>query len=326
MKNLVNAFGSQLAEALVIATKTNLPADWKPSNILVTGLGGSGIGGTILSDLVSSTLPVPLIINKEYHIPGFAGPGTLVIVSSYSGNTEETLSAMKAAMQCGSKIICISSGGEVARLAVENNFPLFLIPGGMPPRACLGYSLIQLLAVFEGLGWYPGNLKEEVNGFLNELPGCKEELEFKANQIAAGLFGKTAVLYAMSGYEGVAIRFRQQINENGKELCWHHVIPEMNHNELVGWTRERKDLKVIFIYGGDDFERNLTRAEINKTVISKFTEGFMDIEGKGKTKLTRTLYLIHLFDLVSVHLAALKNIDPVEVKVIDFLKGRLAQS
>jgi glucose/mannose-6-phosphate isomerase len=140
------------------------------------------------------------------------------------------------------------------------------------------------------------------------------------------LHKKIPVIYCLGATEGVAIRFRQQINENSKMLCWHHVIPEMNHNELVGWTEKNEDLAVCVLRTSFDYERNLKRLDINKTVISRFTSTVFEIMGQGSTPLVQALYLIHLTDWISCYIADLKNIDPVEVKIIDYLKSELGAS
>ena len=134
------------------------------------------------------------------------------------------------------------------------------------------------------------------------------------------------IVYAAADFEGVAVRFRQQINENGKMLCWHHVIPEMNHNELVGWRKKDPNQAVVLLRNTTDYKRTQMRMEINKEVFKKYTKTIIEIHSKGKSYLERAFYLIHLTDFVSVDLAELNKLDPTEVKVIDYLKGALAKS
>lgn len=325
MKNLVENFPKQLTEALQIAQGSKLSPGKNIQNVLITGLGGSGIGGTIAAELANKQSSVPVLVSKDYFIPSFVNENTLVIVSSYSGNTEETLSAMQLAVEKKAQIVCITSGGKVKELAEKHKFDLIVIPGGNPPRSCLGYSLVQVLCVLESKHILSFNYKNQIEEAISLLNNEKEEIKKQAQGFAEKLFKKIPVIYCLGGTEGVAIRFRQQINENSKMLCWHHVIPEMNHNELVGWAEKNENMAVCILRTDFDYERNLRRLEINKEVIAKYTSTLFEIHGKGSTPLVQALYLIHLTDWVSCYIADLKNIDPVEVKIIDFLKSELSK-
>src|ERR1044071_114002 len=148
MKKLIENFPNQLREAIEIANAAKLSPKNNIQNIIVTGLGGYGIGGTILTELVSDYCKVPVLINKDYFLPAFTGPNTLVIVSSYSGNTEETLNAMQQALDKKAQIVCVTAGGTVEEIAKQNHLDVIKIPGGNPPRSCIGYSLVQLVKIF----------------------------------------------------------------------------------------------------------------------------------------------------------------------------------
>jgi glucose/mannose-6-phosphate isomerase len=325
MKNLVQNFPKQLSEALQISGAAKISAGKNIQNVLITGLGGSGIGGTIAAELAHKQSAVPVVVSKDYFIPSFVNENTLVIVSSYSGNTEETLNAMQLAIEKGAQIVCITSGGKIKELAEKHAFDLIIIPGGNPPRSCLGYSLVQLLHVLEVKGVLSFNYRKQIEEVIGLLNAGQADIQKQAHDFAERLFKKIPVIYTLGATEGVAVRFRQQINENSKMLCWHHVIPEMNHNELVGWAEKNENMAVCVLRTDFDYERNLRRLDINKTVIAKYTSTIFEIHGKGSTPLVQALYLIHLTDWVSCYIADLKNIDPVEVKIIDFLKGELAK-
>ncbi|MGZ3863940.1 MAG: bifunctional phosphoglucose/phosphomannose isomerase [Bacteroidia bacterium] len=325
MKKLVENFPRQLAEALQIAQSSEISAEKNIQNVLITGLGGSGIGGTIAAELANKQSKVPVMVSKDYFIPSFVNENTLVVVSSYSGNTEETLNAMQIAIDKKAQIVCITSGGKVKELAEKHKFDLIVIPGGNPPRSCLGYSLVQVLHVLEAKGIFSFNYKAQVEEAIALLNKEQADIQKRAHEYAEKLFKKIPVIYSLGNTEGVAIRFRQQINENSKMLCWHHVIPEMNHNELVGWAEKNENIAVCVLRTDFDYERNLRRLDINKQVISKYTSTLFEIHGKGSTSLVQALYLIHLTDWISCYIADMKNIDPVEVKIIDFLKGELAK-
>jgi glucose/mannose-6-phosphate isomerase len=230
MKTLVEGFTKQLQEALDIANAAVLTKKNNIQNIVVTGLGGSGIGGTLLSELVQTECPVPITINKDYFLPEFVNANSLVIISSYSGNTEETLSAMKQAIDKNAQIVCVTSGGEVRAIAEKYKFDTIIIPGGHPPRSCIGYSLVQLFKIVQFNGFVKTDLLHQVKATITLLDDEKEAIKVESAIIAKKLLNKIPVIYSLGSCEGAAVRFRQQINENSKMLCWHHTLPEMNHN------------------------------------------------------------------------------------------------
>ncbi len=325
MKNLVEGFTKQLQEALDIAHKAVLTKKNNIQNIVVTGLGGSGIGGTILSELVQSECPVPIIVNKDYFLPDFVNSNSLVIISSYSGNTEETLSAMKQAIDKNAQIVCITSGGEVQTIAEKYKYDTIIIPGGHPPRSCIGYSLVQLLKVIQFNGFVKTDLLNQVQSTISFLDAEREAIKVEASIIAKKLLHKIPVIYSLGSCEGAAVRFRQQINENSKMLCWHHTLPEMNHNELVGWTEKNDSLAVVTFRTSFDYSRTIKRYEICKELFAKYSNSVTDIMAKGNSKVEQFFYLINIGDWISCYIADLKNIDAIEVNVITNLKNELAK-
>jgi glucose/mannose-6-phosphate isomerase len=327
MEDLISNFTQQLKEALEIGEKAKLRKNGKQiSNIIITGLGGSGIGGTIVTEITANEIKVPIVVNKDYFLPEFANENTLVIACSYSGNTEETLQAFEEAQKKNCSIVCISSGGKMIELAEKLNLDYIKIPGGMPPRACLGYSLTQLFFVLHHFGFISNSFKNEIQRSIHLLDNEEEDIRTQAKSIAGALLNSLPIIYAVAGYEGVAVRFRQQLNENSKILCWHHVLPEMNHNELVGWTQENDELAVVILRNEDDYERSVKRIEISKEVFQKYTPNIIEIFSKGNSRIERSLYMIHLCDWISAEIANLRGIDAVEVRVIDYLKGSLAKA
>ena len=312
MKALVQNFTKQLKEAKIIADKAIISPSKNIQNIVITGLGGSGIGGTIISELVSDSCTLPIIINKDYFLPAFVNENTLLIVSSYSGNTEETLSAMQQAISKKAQIVCITSGGKVLELAKQHQFDFIEIPGDNPPRSCIGYSLVQLIKVLVAKDFADKTLFSDLEKAIALLDKENAAIKIESQKIAEKLLNKITVIYSLGTCEGAVVRFRQQINENSKMLCWHHVFPEMNHNELVGWT-EKND------------NRTKKRYEVCKPIFEKYSSGVIDIAAKGESKLEQFLYLINIGDWISCDIADLRGIDPVEVNVINHLKGELAK-
>lgn len=326
MKELVESFSKQLTEAIAIGEKARVSKSAQPiQNVLICGLGGSGIGGSIVSELVAAECSVPITVSKGYFIPAFVSENTLVIVSSYSGNTEESVNCLELAAKKKAKIACITSGGKIEEMAKAGGHDLVLIPGGMPPRACLGYSLTQLFFVLHGAGLIGNAFKEQLKKAVQLIDAEEKNIIAEAKTVADKLNGKTPVIYATTYSEGIAIRFRQQLNENSKMLCWHHVIPEMNHNELVGWREKNDKLCVVIFRDQGDYSRNQARIEINKEVFGKYTTNIIEIWSKGGSDLEKAIYLIHLGDWISIFLAELRGYDANEIAVINQLKGTLAK-
>lgn len=325
MKDLVAAFTQHLREAMEIGSKAvHTPSAHPIRNVLVTGLGGSGIGGTIVAQVMEKHMGVPLLVNKDYFLPNFVDQHTLVIVSSYSGNTEETLQALDAALAKGAKITCVTSGGKIGAIAKEKGLDVVTIPGGMPPRACFGYSFTQLPYILQYHGLINDGFRTDLSACISLLDQQEEKIKKEAFSLAESLIGKLPIIYCEARYEGVAVRFRQQINENSKMLCWHHVLPEMNHNELVGWTEQHPEAVVLMLRCEDDYYRTQKRMEITSDVVKKYGARYIEMPAMGETQLQRSLYLLHLGDWVSWYIAEIKNIDATEVRVIDYLKNELA--
>jgi glucose/mannose-6-phosphate isomerase len=325
MKTLVERFPTQIQEALDIANNAVLTKKQNVHNILVTGLGGSGIGGTILSELIQNESGIPVLVNKDYSLPAYVNQNTLVIISSYSGNTEETIAAMHQAIAKNAQIVCVTSGGEVKKLAAEHNYDTIIIPGGYPPRSCIGYSLIQLIKIVQFNGFVKTDLLAQVKSSITLLNTENASIKNEAMQVAKLLVDKITVIYSLGSAEGAAVRFRQQINENSKMLCWHHTLPEMNHNELVGWTTKNDNLAVVTFRTSFDYDRTIKRYDICKELFTKYSSSVTDITAKGNSILEEYFYLINIGDWISCYVADLRNVDPIEVNVIANLKNELAK-
>ena len=188
-----------------------------------------------------------------------------------------------------------------------------------------GYAFTELFYVLNKYGVINDSFKNDFKKAIQLLKTEKQDIQKQALLLAEKMYNQTPVIYVASGFEGVAVRFRQQINENSKMLCWHHVIPEMNHNELLGWRTNVDNLAVVYFRNKLDFDRNQIRIEINKNVLSKFTQNITEIWSKGDSVIENTLYHIHLGDWVSWYLSEMNNVDAVEIDVINYLKEELAK-
>lgn len=327
MNKMIARFSEQLDEALKIAEKVSLKKHSAPfRSVFISGLGGSGIGGNFVQEFVRPYCKLPVVVSKGYQAPAWVNKHTLAICSSYSGNTEETLSTLDQLLGTGAKIVCVSSGGKLIELAKSHGLDYVRLPTGWSsPRACLGYSVVTQLGVLRAAGLIPLKLFTQVKNAQKLLNRDDADIQKKAKKIAGFLVDKTPVLYIADNMEAVAVRWRQQINENAKMLAWHHVVPEMNHNELVGWRNNRPDVAVIWLRNRDDFHRTSVRMDINKEIVEHFTATSIEVWSKGKSPIEKAFYLVYLGDWMSYFLAEIRDVDPVEIKVIDYLKGELAK-
>jgi glucose/mannose-6-phosphate isomerase len=326
MKSLVEAFPQHLVEALTIGQAAQFEnTDRQFENVVISGLGGSGIGGKIVSQLVADSCCLPIVCTNDYTLPAFVGSKTLVVISSYSGDTEETVAAYQEAKQKGATISCITSGGKIAGFAKEDGFNCIHIPGGNPPRSMFGYSSVQVLYTLKAYGIYSGDFESELKNTIELLNSEKDALRTATKNLAQKIVSRIPILYSEANYEGVAIRWRQQINENSKMLCWHHIFPEMNHNELVGWTGGDNRVAVLLIRAEDDHKRSQIRMEICKKLMAEKCDTIEEIWAKGSSRLERAYYLIHFGDWLSIDLAELRNEDATAIPAIIFLKNELSK-
>jgi glucose/mannose-6-phosphate isomerase len=328
-------FPAQVEEAFKIGKSAIVP--FKPRNltsIVITGLGGSAIGGDLLRAYLADEILVPITVNRHYTLPEFVGTKTLVIVSSYSGNTEETISAHKDATKRKAKVLCISTGGEVTELARKNKQPCIKIPGGLQPRAALGYSFFPLLMALAKAGF--------IQSKENDIKETIALLKMKAQEygspnsntnppleLAGRIRGRLPIIYSSSHQlDAINLRWRGQIEENAKQLAYGNLLPEMNHNELVGWNMLKELLaktSVIFLRDKGEHARVSVREEITKKIVSQYAAGVNEVWSQGLSLLTRMFSLIQFGDWVSFYLAILNNQDPTPVKAIEHLKNELAK-
>jgi len=320
------------------ATRVELQFD-QIRNIVIAGMGGSAMSGEVVKSLTYNQLAVPLCICRSYQLPHFVDQQTLVIVSSYSGNTEETLSAFEQALQRRAQIVCITSGGKAGSMAATNHLPCFKLPPGFPPRAALAHLVVPLLKILHACRLAPDPERDiqETIALLEKLgrqyQPQNEAPENQAPRVAQALVERLPLIYAAEIYEAVAWRWKEQFCENSKVLAWHNVFPELNHNELVGWgLRREMDKKFQVIYLRDATAateeinpRVQARMEITRRLIEQSGAPVIDVAAEGKSLLARFFSLICLGDMISVYLAVLNGVDPTPVEKIEYLKNHMAQ-
>ena len=308
----------------------------KINNIVFAGVGGSGIGADLVKVYLGSELKIPVSICRNYALPDFAGEATLLFCSSYSGNTEETLSCFNDGLRRKAFIITIGAGGKLKEAALKNNLNHISIPSGYPPRAAIGYMSITLLGVLAKLGLIKDK-ESDVKELYRILCGIRDEeigpdIAAQKNiskQIAAKLYRRYSIIYGMSDTtEAVSIRWREQIAENSKTLSSSNILPEMNHNEIVGWRFPKdmlKNFKVVMLRDKDDHERIKQRVRISAHIIEKSGAEVIMLEKQNGGRLARVYSLMYIGDFVSYYLAILNNIDPTPVETIDYLKKELGK-
>lgn len=326
MNEYIEEFAQQMEQALEIGKAAEFTKrDRTFTNIMVIGLGGSGIGGTIVSQLLKDELRLPINVNKDYELPAYIDERSLLIASSYSGNTEETLSAMEVALAKGAEVCCVTSGGQVLEMAKKHGLNYIQIPSGIPPRGSFGLNSPQLLFHLHRYGLIGDSWLAQVEKSITLLKTHDEAIRTEAKGIAERIHGTIPILYADSSFNGVCVRIRQQINENAKQLCWHHVFPEMNHNELVGWAGGDERVSVLLMRTAQDHERTSIRMDLCKKIFSDKAKEVVEIMAKGDSIIERSYYLIYVGDWISWYLSDLNGVDAVEVNIIDYLKGELAK-
>jgi len=324
MKGLIEAFPESLTAALDIAKQSPLKRRYPEfNNVVICGMGGSGIGGKLVGSWIIDELAIPVNFCQNYTLPHYVNENTLIIASSYSGNTEETLFAVTAGHQKGASIIGICSGGKLESFCKQWDYDCIIVPGGNPPRTALSFSIVQLTHVFCQLNLIDSIKLKEFSVAKDLIVTHIDEIHTVAKQLADFINGKELIIYCETKDEEIAVRARQQFNENCKVLCNHHTIPEMNHNELVGWYGGSDRYAVLFLDTHDWHTQNKKRLAFSIKTIKAKTNHVLTLSAKGDTVLVRALYLIHIIDLASLYLAEKNQIDSTYIAVIDDLKTSL---
>lgn len=304
----------QIKEGLELAGKTKIRGEI--NNILICGMGGSGIAGDILKDVYTKK---PVYIVKNYFIPEFIGKNTLAFIISYSGNTEETLSAYKEALKKKCRVIVITSGGKLLKLAKKKRNKIIKVPKGFVPRTALAYLFFPILKILYNSKLIK-NFDEDIEDLLNILK--IEEFKNKAKDLAGCLLNRVPLIYTSNKFEAVALRWKTQFNENSKVYAYYNVFSELDHNEVVPYYRRNRDFFVILIEDDEDYYKIRKRMEITKRFIARNTDT-VELEVFGETPLAKIFATIHLGDLTSYYLAIKRKVNPVSTKIIEDLRREL---
>lgn len=334
MWELLTEFPKQWQEAIELTEELDLTIDQDRINkVCFAGMGGSAIGADLIRAYSYRTCPYPVQVVRHYETPHWIDEQTLFVACSFSGNTEETLTALTAARNSGAQAIGVTSGGELMLKAAKEGFDYIKIPSGMPPRAALGYSFVPLYRIFQHLGFVEEGTAalEETATYLsekNELLSDPEDNE--ALNLAEELNDTLPIFYSdATMMEPVNLRWRGQFAENAKTLAYGNTLPEMNHNEIVGWERIvhlTGRLSVVMLEDEEDNPRVKRRMEIVEELVEDQTASLHVLKTRGETRLTRMFSLIQLADWTSFYLAIINNVDPTPIAKIDLLKSKLAEA
>ncbi len=303
-------------------------------SLVICGVGGSAIGGEMTANYLRSVLKIPVFVNRDYDLPAWVNQKTLVICSSHSGDTEETLSAFKQALSRKLKIVVITSGGTLLKEALKNKIPYYDMPGGVQPRTTLNYSVITLLTLLESLKLLPP-MDREIAAAVSLLE--KATLQFTlsnhskrnlAKQLALFFYGKNPVMYASENCLGAAVyRWKCQFNENAKQMAHVNAIPEMNHNEILSYTIQDPFVSnsAVLLLRSEKYEnkRVQKRFAIFKKISGLKKNQVAEVWAEGTSLLSQALWMVYLGDFVSVYLAFLKGLNPTSIELIDRLKTDL---
>jgi glucose/mannose-6-phosphate isomerase len=336
MRERIRELPRQCLKAWQQALGFKLPADYYGLNkVVVLGMGGSAIGGDLLSSLVTAESTALISINRDYDLPAYVDGNTLIIASSYSGMTEETLSSFTQALSTPAKKMVLTTGGRLKALAEENGIPVHIINYVAQPRAALAHSFFPLLGVCQVLG-----LVSDKTGAVEETAQVLENLQTTINdtyptarnpakQLAARLHNQLVIIYGASILSPVAQRWKTQINENSKAWAFYEVFPELNHNAVVGYEFPAELAQrafVVLLRSRHLHPRTLIRYDVVTELLSRAEVNYEILDGLGESALSQMMSLILFGDWVSYYLALLYETDPSPVKVIDYLKKRLAEA
>lgn len=334
MLDRIKDLPAQVRDAWKIAKAAQIPPAYADvRNITVTGMGGSAIGGDLAAALMAGELKIPMNVHRDYGLPAYVGRDSLVIASSYSGNTEETLSAFEEAQKRGAKVLVLTTGGKISELAKSANYPTVTFSYKAQPRAALGYSLGLVLGCLTRLG-FVRDLSGDVDAALADLAKLEERVHEgartnDAKKMATELFGRIIFAYGAGVLGVMARRVKGQWNENAKNWSAFDVMSELNHNAVVGFTHPpiaRDALTVLLLRSDRDNPRHKIRFDVTAELLDRAGVHHKTLTFDGQSMLSEVLQMTMFTDYVSFYLALLNGADPSEVRSIDHLKDRLAKS
>ena len=310
-----------------------LMEEWdSPGGLIVAGMGGSAIGGALARVALGDHESRPVAVARGYGLPPWAMPETTVLCASYSGNTEETLACYEAAGFVGARRVVVTTGGKLAEQARADGVPVIPIPGGFQPRSAVAYMTVSALEVAALCGCGPRMASDidvaasHVESLVSEWgpDGAEDSL---AKEIARGVNGSVPLIAGAGLTSPIAYRWKTQFNENAKAPAFSHELPEMDHNEIMGWegTGELGPFSAIFLDDADLHPRVRHRIELTEWLVEPVAQKVFRVETRGRNPVERVFSLVLLGDLVSLYLAVLRGVDPAPVALLERLKEQMAE-
>jgi glucose/mannose-6-phosphate isomerase len=302
------------------------------AGLVVAGMGGSAIGGALARAALGDHASRPIFVTRAYGLPPWTTPDTMVLLASYSGDTEETLACYESAGALGARRTVVTTGGQLAEMARADGVPVIPLPGGFQPRAAVAYLTVAALEVAALCGAGP-RLTSEIDVAASHTEHLVEEWgpdaaeDSQAKALARSLLGTTPVIAGAGLTTPIAYRWKTQINENAKQPSFFNELPELDHNELAGWegAQDVGRFSAVFLDDSDAHPRVKARMELTERMIAGNAAASFRLETRGQTSIERVISLVLLGDLVSIYLAALRGVDPGPVRAIDELKDQLAK-
>jgi glucose/mannose-6-phosphate isomerase len=294
--------------------------------LIVCGMGGSAIGALLARAAMGSSLNRPMQVFRDYELPPWTATDRAVLCSSYSGDTEETLACFEAAEAVGARRLVATTGGALAEAARAAGVPVIGLPSGLQPRHAVGYGFSIACEVAALIGASHG-IRTEIDTASAHLEERREAILARAGELAARLAGTTPVIYGCELTVPVAYRWKCEINENAKQHAFDHQLPELDHNEIVGWSANgaTPGFSAVFLTDSDQHPRQRERVELTAKLIAPAAASVVTVETEGETRVERLLWAVMLGDLVSLHLAAHNGVDPTPIAVIERLKDDLGR-
>jgi glucose/mannose-6-phosphate isomerase len=336
-KNMLKTLESipkQIKECQELIKNTNLPKLYNIQNIIVSGMGGSAISGDMLQQYTEEKGFIPIIINRNYLLPKWITKNTLVLSQSYSGNTEEILSAFKQAYEKKCKIISITTNGKLFDYSIKRSIPIIKLPMGYEPRFAIVFLFLGSLLCLQKIGLYKSSLEKEIQesyiltqGLINEINSSIPLENNLAKQIANSIYNTIPQIYGWSIFKPLARRWATQLNENSKLISRYDYVPECNHNDIVGWSENEAIAKlfsvILFRDRTNESIQMKKRLEFMHQFYKQVASKIIEIPVQGKSSLAKMMYLLVLGDYISCYLAILRKKDPNPISIINQLKNTL---
>ena len=335
MLEVIEKFPEQIIETVDIVNSTDITSVFKVDDIVLSGMGGSGVSGDIIQSFFRDKLDIPIYVNRGYDLPKWANKNTLLISQSYSGNTEETLSTFKHGFQKRCKIIGITSGGKLKEYCGKREIPLIKIPTGIAPRAATAYLLFSSFLILEKTGLLRDSMDSQIKETISTVKDFRDKNKKKipekdniSKQIAKKIMGTIPQVYGWGVYMPIAKRWCTQFNENSKIISRYDEVPECNHNDIVGWSSNPEATKkfTCILFRDEEEESVYMSKRLNfmKKLFDDVSSKTIEIHIRGKKRLAKMIYAMYLGDYVSCYLSVLRKVDPTPVVVIDELKKELS--